>query len=116
MLHGGQKGPQQLTQSWKYNFSGKRFRTAFGDVVAADPGLAPDCWEWCRDVQRDGSLEDILCNPEDVQLTSLCRHNEHTVCSKCRIPICHDCWELAAADLPIPRAMCNDNYIGRKSC
>ena len=112
MFHGNKKNPSEFGQTWKYNLSGKRFRTTFGDAVASDPGLAPDCWEWRRNVRRDGIVEDILCNPEDVQPSRFCRHNNHTVCSKCKIPICHDCWELAAADLPIPRAMCNDNYIG----
>jgi len=112
MLHGVPKGHDNFARNWRYNLSGKRFRTTFGDAVANDPGLAPNCWEWRRDVLRNGTVEDIFCNPEDVQRTSFCRHNDRTVCSKCRIPICHDCWELAAADLPIPRALCNDNYIG----
>ena len=63
-------------------------------------------------MQRVGQSEEALCNPEDVRSTQQCKHDEHTVCSKCDIPICNDCWSLAIADLPIPSALCNDNIIG----
>jgi hypothetical protein len=70
--------------SWRHNFSYKSFKDRFGEAVASDPGLQDGVYEWKRKVQRRGVSEEMLCCPEDVQLGPLCRHDEQSVCSRCR--------------------------------
>ena len=36
----------------------------------------------------------------------------HTICSRCEIPICSECWHLSSKKMKIPKALCNDNFIG----
>ena len=69
--------------SWRHNFSYKSFRDRFGDAVASDPGMQDGSYEWKRNIQRNGSLEEMLCCPEDVKPGPKCRHDENTVCSRC---------------------------------
>ena len=48
-----------------------------------------------------------------VVLSSKCAHDPLTeVCADCSIPICNECWKHAANSQDIPKAMCNDNFIG----
>ena len=70
--------------------------------------------EWNRKVeQKDGPLEEMLCNAEYVKRTDACMHDEDDViCSNCRIPICNSCWQHALRDSAIPKALAHDNFIG----
>ena len=96
-------------ESWNYNFSAKRFKAVFADAVKTDPFLQEDVFEWKRKVQeRD---DDAMCNAEDVRRSSACKHDDRTVCSKCDVPICNDCWRLARRNAKIPKALTNDNII-----
>ena len=102
------------------NLLSLRFRTVrvkdnYGNAVELDPHLNTESrTEWNRKIeQKDGSLEEVLCNAEDVKRTDACKHNEGDgICSNCRIPICNECWRHALRDSSIPKALANDNFIG----
>ena len=79
-------------EAWNFNLSAKRFKDTFGAVVATDPGMQEDSWEWFRNVVRDGRVDRILCCPEDV--VTKCNHPAHFVCADCEIPICNECFAL----------------------
>ena len=98
--------------SWNANLSAKRFKDHFGEAVAVDPGMQDGSWEWFRNVRRRGGVHRVLCCPEDVRRSATCRHADHFVCSECAIPICDDCYRMAADKQKIPRALANDNFIG----
>ncbi len=53
----------------------------------------------------------ILCCPEDVEKRKECRHDDESVCWKCKISICKECMQLLIRGQKIPKAICNDNYI-----
>ena len=97
--------------AWNCNFSAKRFKALYGDAVATDPGMQDDCFEWIRKVRRNGSVDTILCCPEDVEKSIKCKHDASFVCSHCRIPFCNDCYALSVEKKPIPRCLANDTYI-----
>ena len=97
---------------WEQNLSWKRFLLNYGEAVDADEFLKDGCWEWRRKVRRGRIWDEVFCNPEDVVATDLCAHDATTVCSRCRIPICNECWTLACLNRPIPKAFCNDNFTG----
>ena len=105
-------GTAEDDSSWSYNLSRKRFKRHFGDAVKTDEHFATETWEWNRNVIRDGKAQDLICNPEDVRRTAACKHDDNTVCTKCQIPICNECWSLAVSDELIPKALANDNYVG----
>ena len=98
-------------ESWTYNLSAKRFKDTFGNAVATDPFLQDDVFEWKRKV-LDKNNDEAICCPEDVEKSVKCRHDDDTVCSKCRIPICNECWRLTQSNAKIPKALANDNIIG----
>jgi len=110
LLHGDEE--QSYDRAWEFNLSQKRFKDHFGEAVRSDESFAENTWEWRRKVQREGQEEDIMCNPEDVLPTSMCSHDVNTVCSRCDIPICNECWRLAMANASIPKALTNDNFVG----
>ena len=62
-------------QTWSSNFSAKRFKSLYGKAVATDPGMQDDCFEWVRKVSRNGTVDTMLCCPEDVEMTSKCKHD-----------------------------------------
>ena len=99
-------------KSWRYNFSYKHFKNRFGEAVSSDPGLQDGVYEWRRNVRRGSATEEILCCPEDVKRGTSCRHDDQTVCSRCHIPICNECWHKGTTNQKIPRAMTNDNFLG----
>ena len=82
-------------EAWSFNLSAKRFKDTFGAVVAADPGMEENSWEWFRNVERSGRVDRILCCPEDVVRSKKCHHPTHFVCANCKILICNECFELA---------------------
>jgi len=110
LLHGDED--DSLQQAFMFNLSRKRFKDRFGEAVRTDDSFANDTWEWKRVTHRNGEDEEVMCNPEDVLRSTLCRHDEHTVCSKCRIPFCNECRRLTKQNQKIPKALTNDNFIG----
>mgnify|MGYP000518008479 FL=1 len=88
----------------------KRFKATFGEAVRSDPFLQEGGFEWKRRVV--GRDDEAFCCPEDVLRGAACQHDDETVCSKCRIPICNECWGLAKSKQKIPKALANDNFIG----
>ena len=107
--HGGQDG-KALDRAFEVNLSRKKFKSRYGAAVANDESFANDTWEWKRLTMRSGQLQEVMCNPEDVDPCS--RHDSRTVCSNCRIPICNECRRLTHKNQPIPKALANDNFIG----
>ena len=103
---------EDYEKSWRYNFSYKHFKNRFGEAVSSDPGLQDGVYEWRRNVRRGSATEEILCCPEDVKRGKSCRHDDQTVCSRCHIPICNECWHKGTTNQKIPRAMTNDNFLG----
>ena len=97
---------------WNENLSYKHYRDHFGEAVASDPHLQAGVFEWKRKVLRNGVWEEAICCPEDVARTPLCTHDEDSVCSKCNIPICNDCWGACMRHETIPKALACDNYMG----
>ena len=89
MLH--RDGDDKYDEAWKFNLSCKRFKDHFGAAVNMDETLADGVWEWRRQVHRDADVDEAICNPEDVERTAACQHEDDTVCSHCRIPICNEC-------------------------
>ena len=110
LLHGDKK--DSLNQAFSFNMSRKRFKDHFGEAVRTDDSFANDTWEWKRITHRNGEDEEVMCNPEDVLRSTLCLHDDHIVCSKCRIPFCNDCRRLTQQNQKIPKALTNDNFIG----
>jgi hypothetical protein len=110
ILHGAANG--DVREAWEYNLSYKRFKTHFGRAVELDPDLQEGSWEWRRRVRGCSREHVLLCNPEDVTRSKNCKHDAITVCHYCNIPICNQCWRLAAKFQKIPKALANDNYIG----
>ena len=96
-------------QSWDYNLSWKRFKATFGEAVQRDTFLREGVFEWKRRVLERN--DEAVCCPEDVLQTTTCQHGEDTVCSRCHIPICNECWRLAKKNRKIPKALANDNFI-----
>ena len=97
------------------NLCAKRFKKCYGAAVEKDPMLFTEgCYEWRRSVVSNGRVcGEALCNPEDVVLSSKCVHDARTViCADCSIPICNECWRYAATSQDIPKALCNDNFVG----
>ena len=95
-----------------HNLSSKRFKDHFGDAVKTDPFLQQGLFEWQRSVHGSKTGDEAFCCPEDVARSASCKHDDHTVCSKCKIPICDECWALSRSTEKIPKALCNDNFIG----
>lgn len=110
LLHGDKK--HSLQQAFSFNLSRKRFKDRFGEAVRTDDSFANDTWEWKRITHHNGEDEEVMCNPEDVLRSTLCLHDDHIVCSKCRIPFCNECRRLTQLNQKIPRALTNDNFIG----
>ena len=54
----------------------------------------------------------VCCKPEDVERTPRRRHDDDTICSSCKLPVCNECWSLTMRKQAIPKALTNDNYIG----
>eukprot|EP00973_Karenia_brevis_P019625 2691549-Karenia_brevis.AAC.1 len=50
------------------------FQQFYGNAAANDPFLQNDLSEWVRRVHRSG--KSLLCCPEDVQRSSLCKHTK----------------------------------------
>ena len=98
-------------QFFTSNLSYKKFRNDYGEASSTDPHLQDGVYEWKRKIKRPGT-EEIICCPEDVRRTPYCKHDEETVCSKCEIPICNDCWYLGISNEKIPKALACDNFIG----
>ena len=71
---------------------------------------ASGCGDSCCTLS--GSSEELICNPEDVEASANCTHDAETVCSKCHIPICNECWSCMFKNQPAPKALANDNFIG----
>ena len=94
ILHGAANG--DVREAWEYNLSYKRFKTHFGRAVELDPDLQEGSWEWRRRVRGCSREHVLLCNPEDVTRSKNCKHDAITVCHYCNIPICNQCWRLAA--------------------
>ena len=64
-----------------------------------------DCHEWRRTITHFGKVcGEALCNPEDVVRSNECVHDATSVCAKCSIPICNECWKYAANSEDIPKA------------
>jgi len=95
---------------WDYNLSVKRFKATFGEAVRSDSFLQDGEFEWKRTVA--GRDDEAFCCPEDVVQGAACQHDRVTVCSKCRIPVCNECWGHARRKEKIPKALANDNFIG----
>ena len=38
--------------------------------------------------------------------------NSNAICADCAIPVCNECWKYAARSQDIPKALCNDNFVG----
>ena len=110
ILTGGDEG--SCAVDWQYNLSAKHFKDRFGQAVESAPDLQDDVWEWRRYVFCKDGRREILCCPEDVQRGHTCRHAENVVCTKCNVPICHECYKLSSEKRKIPRALANDNFIG----
>ena len=110
LLHGGKR--DLMKNAWTFNMSRKRFKTHFGDAVCTDASFAKETWEWKRRTNRNGEIEEVMCNPEDVMRSMSCKHDENTVCSKCRIPFCNQCYNMTKRNEKIPKALTNDNFIG----
>ena len=110
LLHGAGKVDQET--AFNYNLSYAFFKKRkLHEAVQTDPFLCGKSSEWCRTVSRKNASEMLLCCPEDVMKSNHCRHNETSLCSKCKIPICDECWNLLCRGQKIPKALCNDNYI-----
>ena len=105
-------GDDSYRDFWDSNLSAKRFKATFGEAVQSDPFLQEDefRFEWKRRVF--GRDDEAFCCPEDVLRGGACQHDDNTVCSKCRIPVCNECWGLAKRKEKIPKALANDNFIG----
>ena len=65
-----------------------------------------------RKVRRRGCVDTILCCPEDVEMSTKCKHDASFVCQHCHIPFCNECYTLALQKKPIARCLANDNFIG----
>lgn len=52
-----------------------------------------------------------MCCPEDVLRSAKCQHDDDTICSKCHVPICSDCWLPAKGKAKIPMALADDSLI-----
>ena len=69
-------------------------------------------FEWHRKVANNKDGDQAFCCPEDVRRGVACTHDHKTICSRCQIPICDECWKLSLNNEKIPKALCNDNFIG----
>ena len=78
-----------------------------GDVLDPD-----DLADWAKTVAFESGGMRVMCCPEDVSMSSRCRHNDTFVCEESSIPICNDCFELSRSHKRIPRSLANDNFIG----
>ena len=103
---------RQAAEAWQFNLSAKRLKDKFGQAVSTDPIMQSDCFHWQRKVRRRGTVEHVLCCPEDVIPSTKCRHDETYICEQCQIPICNECYVLSLKKQKIPRALTNDNFIG----
>ena len=85
------------------------FQDLYGEAVASDPFLQNGSSEWVRRVHSSGEF--LMCCPEDVQLSSKCKHPNTDICVHCQIPVCHECVGFVEADQLPPKALSNDNFI-----
>ena len=95
-------GDGEAEEAWAANLSAKKFKNEFGQAVVGDPGMQEGCttfWEWHRNVRSvSRSVQQIICCPEDVERDEhKCKHDHTFVCEDCAIPICDECFRLAAA-------------------
>ena len=96
------RGDGEAEEAWAVNLSAKKFKNEFGQAVARDPCMQDGCstyWEWHRNVRSfNRSVQQIICCPEDViRDERKCNHDHTFVCEDCAIPICDECFRLAAA-------------------
>ena len=85
------------------------FQKLYGKAVSTDPFLQENSAEWLRRVYRSG--EELLCCPEDMQLSSKCKHSVNEICLCCKVPICHECaGHIKLGEQP-SKALTNDNFI-----
>ena len=85
------------------------FQKLYGDAVANDPFLQKDSSEWVRRIHRSG--QKLLCCPEDVQLSTECKHPANEICLRCKVPICHECRGHIISEQHPPKPLTNDNFI-----
>ena len=85
------------------------FQDLHGKAVATDPFSQNDCYEWKRRCHRSGDF--LLCCPEDVELSSKCKHPDTDICLHCKIPLCHECIGFVDQGRHPPKALTNDNFI-----
>ena len=80
------------------------------------PDLKPSNFEWKRRVRakrwRNNTTKELLCCPEDVDACQSCSKNDGCVCDACNISICNECWWACCREEKIPKALCNDNFVG----
>ncbi len=71
-------------------------------------------WEWKLQFPAGGRGCEILCCPEDVQLSARCKHNTNTLCPHCEIPLCKTCFRhcCVKTDENIAMGLANDNFWG----
>ena len=96
--------------------------TATGQAEEHEHGYAPNSWEWKRNINCVKYNETVqtkpaLCCPEDVRRNHhKCKHDEHTLCGACEIPLCLECWSRLCnrydPGFRIPAALPNDNFQG----
>ena len=99
-------GGDDMDTAFKYNLSYTFFKKRkFHEAVQTDPFLCEKSFEWSRTVCRKDVQELILCCPEDVEKGSECRHDDDSVCWKCKVPICNECFSCFSEDKKIQSAL-----------
>ena len=76
--------------SWEYNFSLDTFKRKFGQAVRFADDLQANVFEWRRRLLCRSGQGGAICCPEDVRPNpATCKHDRHTVCQFCEVPLCN---------------------------
>ena len=107
--------PTSWENKWCFQMFKKRYMEEDKSPLHNDPGLADNNWTWKLRLSCSryrGRL--LLCCPEDVQCGQ--RHSVSDLCSRCRVPLCKDCFLMSRNvdddKVAVPEALANDNWWG----
>ena len=111
-------------KAFRLNFSAAAFKERFaterqeqGNPFEGAAELDESNFEWRRRLilPHARCAYDIICCPEDVEMSNGCQHSLEELCPRCRLPLCWRCSSTMlnkSGSRVVPMGLCNDNLWG----
>jgi len=117
LYHAQAQNPEIFACNFQLSTFHERFASdghVDGNPFANCSDFSKDNWEWRRKLLLPGANPILLCSPEDVRTTKVCRHGPTDICESCLIPLCQECDKHLRyrPEKVIPMGLANDNFWG----